>query len=172
MRLPRRCGVFAGWFLSRQCAGSCRVEAVTAAARLVLVLPLWATLACSFKPRSGSSGDVDPDFALKYSRPNPGRVSVTYHALRDHELLQLCVFLLKPKRPAPLSLQSLGWIRATPDACWLQGAASLKGGEDRVFSHDFPRTALVFDGRKDMRLGVRILFQPRGAKPLERFLYP
>jgi hypothetical protein len=63
---------------------------------------LWIALAgvaSSFKPRSGSTGDVAPEFGIKYSRPDPGHVNVTYHALRDHELLQLCVFLLKPKPP-------------------------------------------------------------------------
>lgn len=98
---------------------------------------------------------------------------MTYHALRDHELVQLCVFLLEPKRPELRSPQSLGRIRATPDACWLHGPASLSKGEDRLFSHDFPRTDLISDSRKDMRLGVRVVFQPRSeAEPLERVPYP
>jgi hypothetical protein len=132
----------------------------------------FAAAACSFKPRSGSTGDVDPEFGLKYSRPAPGHINVTYHAIRDHDLLEFCLFLLKPKRPAPLSLRSLGWIRATPDACWLHNTVSLKGGEDRVFSQDFPRTDLIFDSRKDMRLGFRVVVQPPGANPRERVLYP
>jgi hypothetical protein len=131
-----------------------------------------ATVACGFKAQSGDTAGIDLDFRLTYSRPAPGHVNVSYHALRVHELQQLCVFLLKPKRPAPLSLQSLGWIRATPDACWLHGTAALSVGEERRFSHDFPRTDVVFDSRKDMRVAFRVVFQRGGGEPLERFLYP
>lgn len=149
---------------------------MTPASRCVLVacafLSALATSACGFEPHSGDTGDVDTDYRLRYYVSRPGHVEVTYEAKRDHELLGLCVFLLRAKRPAILSLQSLGHIRATPDVCAVAVPAALQAGEKRKDVFDFPRTDWFGDERKDTTVGLIVRVKASTRESRERFYYP
>lgn len=119
-------------------------------------------MGCSFKPVHERTSALF--FEIGYERPTAGHVDITYRALKEHDLVKLCVSLLKHKGGTLLGRNS-GWGKATPEQCFETPAHTLKVGDIRTFTYVVPRTDVLFDRRKDMgKVGFDIVVEV-GTRP-------
>lgn len=134
----------------------------------MMALPLAA---CTFKPRSsGIELDV---YKLTYERPAPDRAMFTYEAKSGHELQKLCAYLAEAKTGGRLTLRGPGYLRATPEHCFVTSSVMLRPGEKRRFAHTFPgKPGLFTDPRGKMRAVVRIAVLLEGQRDVGETKWP